>query len=79
MPQDYAAAVTWYRKLPNQALPSPVQPRRHVRYGRGVPQDYAVAMSWYRKAAEQGYANAQSTSASCTPKARACRRTMQRR
>ena len=47
--------------------------------GQGVPQNYAEALKWYRLAADQGDANAQSISASCTTMARGCRRTTPRR
>jgi TPR repeat protein len=49
VPQDYAEAVSWFRKAAEQGHAS----------GRGVPQDYAEAVSWFRKAAEQGHASAQ--------------------
>ena len=38
---------------------SAVQPRGHVRHGRGVLKDDAEAVRWYRLAAEQGEATAQ--------------------
>ena len=60
VPQDYAAAASWYRKAAEQG-DAVAQVNLGVMYrdGQGVPQDYAAAVSWYRKAAEQGYANAQ--------------------
>ena len=60
VPQDYAAAVSWYRKAAEQG-DADAQYNLGVMYdaGQGVPQDYAAAVSWYRKAAEQGYAGAQ--------------------
>ena len=60
MPQDYAAAASWYRKAAEQGN---AIAQFHLGFmydfGRGVPQDYAAAVSWYRKAAEQGNADAQ--------------------
>ena len=60
MPQDYAAAVSWYRKAADQGN-ADAQYNLGVMYdqGQGVPQDYAAAVSWFRKAADQGYAHAQ--------------------
>ena len=43
--------------------------------GEGVPEDDAEAARWFRLAAEQGHASASTTSGSCTPPVRACRRT----
>ena len=37
--------------------------------GRGVRQDYAEAVKWFQKAAEQGYPDAETISAPCTPTA----------
>ena len=58
--QDYAAAMSWYRKAAEQD-DAYAQTNLGFMYanGRGVPRDYAAAISWYRKAAEQGYAAAQ--------------------
>ena len=60
VPQDYAAAVSWYRKAADQG-DADAQYNLGVMYdnGQGVPQDYAAAVSWYRKAADQGDADAQ--------------------
>jgi TPR repeat protein len=60
VPQDYAEAVTWYRKAAEQGY-AVAQYALGVGYdrGQGVPQDDAEAVTWYRKAAEQGYADAQ--------------------
>ena len=46
MPQDYAAAISWYRKAANQGDAS-AQNNLGVLYanGRGVPQYYAPASS----------------------------------
>ena len=58
--QDYAEAVSWYRKAANQG-DADGQFNLGLMYdlGQGVAQDYAEAVSWYRKAANQGYATAQ--------------------
>ena len=60
VPQDYAQALSWYRKAAEQgnAGGQTGLGRMYV-YGQGIPQDYAQALSWYRKAAEQGYATGQ--------------------
>src|SRR5207253_1580531 len=60
VPQDDAAAASWYRKAANQSN-ARAQFILGVMYdyGNSVPQDYAAALSWYRKAAEQGNALAQ--------------------
>ena len=59
--QDYAAAMSWYRKAAEQGHPG-AQYNLCIMYakGRGVAQYYAAAMSWCRKAAEQGHDGAQS-------------------
>ncbi len=61
MPQDYKAAVKWYRLAAEQGNAS-AQFNLGLRYdnGQGVPQDYKEAVKWYRLAAEQGLAPAQS-------------------
>ena len=58
--QDYAEAVTWYRKAAEQGYAA-AQNNLGSMYlnGRGVGQDDAEAVSWFRKAAEQGYGPAQ--------------------
>jgi uncharacterized protein len=60
VPQNYAAAVGWYRKAADQG-DADAQFNLGYMYanGQGVPQDYAAAVSWYRKAADQGQAAAQ--------------------
>ena len=52
--QDYAAAVSWYRKAADQGN-APAQSNLGVMYynGRGVPKDLAAAAEWFRKAANQ--------------------------
>ena len=60
VPQDYAAAASWYRKAADQGH-ADAQTNLGLMYdtGQGVPQDYAAAVSWYRKAADQGNVSAQ--------------------
>jgi uncharacterized protein len=60
MPQDDAAAISWYRKAADQGLVDS-QFLLGVMYlaGRGVPQDYVAAKSWFLKAADQGHGDAQ--------------------
>jgi TPR repeat protein len=58
--QDYAAAVSWYRKAAEQGFSGSQSRLANMYYdGQGVAQDYAAAVSWYRKAAEQGDTRAQ--------------------
>ena len=56
VPQDEAAAVSWYRLAADQGL-AEAQFNLGGMYaeGRGVSQDGAVAARWYRLAAAQGY------------------------
>ena len=58
--QDYAAAVSWYRKAADQGN-AEAQNNLGAMYvnGQGVAKDLAAAISWYRKAADQGNASAQ--------------------
>jgi TPR repeat protein len=60
VPQDYAAALSWYQKAANQG-DAIAQYNLGISYanGRGVPQDYAAAVQWYRKAADQGLPDGQ--------------------
>jgi TPR repeat protein len=60
VPQDYAQALTWYRRAADQGEAG-AQFMLGVIYdnGQGVPQDYAQAGHWYRKATDQGQADAQ--------------------
>ena len=46
--------------------------------GEGVPQDYQEALKWYSLAAEQGHADANTISVSCTTTVRAYPRTTKR-
>lgn len=58
--QDYAAAMTWYRRAADQGnIVAQYNIGLLYSNGHGVKQDYAEAAVWYRKAAEQGYAEAQ--------------------
>ena len=78
VPEDHAEAAKWYRLAAEQG-DAAHQRRLGFVYatGEGVPEDHAEAAKWYRLAAEQGDAGAPaSTSGSCTPPARVCRRTM---
>src|SRR5262249_864879 len=60
VPQDYAAAMSWYRKAADQGLAKAQFNLGSMYYdGLGVPQDFAAAVSWYGKAADQGLATAQ--------------------
>jgi TPR repeat protein len=63
VPQDYAAAVIWFRKAADQG--------DAIAKGMGVPQNYAEAMIWFRKAAEQGHRVAKLYLGSCTLKGEA--------
>jgi TPR repeat protein len=55
VPQDYAAAVGWYRKAAEQGE-AYAQYNLGVMYdnGRGVPQDYVHAHKWFNLAATSG-------------------------
>ena len=59
MPQDFAAARSWYRKAAEQGL-AKAQLNLGVMYanGRGVPQDYVQAHMWWNLSAAQGDADA---------------------
>jgi hypothetical protein len=60
VPQDYAAAMSWYRKATDWGYAIAQNNLGAMfQWGRGVRQDDAAAASWYRKAADQGYAVAQ--------------------
>jgi TPR repeat protein len=60
VPQDYKAAVKWYRLAAEQGK-AITQVKLGLMYqqGRGVLQDYKTAVKWYRLAAKQGDADAQ--------------------
>ena len=55
VPQDYAAAVKWYRLAADQG-DAYAQYNLGVMYanGRGVPQDYVQAHKWYNLGAVAG-------------------------
>lgn len=58
--QDYAQAVSWYRKAANKgSLLAQFNLAICYANGEGVAQDYNQATYWYRKAAEQGDAASQ--------------------
>ena len=80
VPQDYAEALKWYRLAAEQGNAN-AQDNLGVMYanGHGVPQDDAEAVKWYRLAADRATPARRTISASCTPGARACRRTTPRR
>jgi len=60
LPQDYAAAASWYRKAADQGLAGAQSFLGQLYYkGEGLPQDYAASASWYRKAADRGNVIAQ--------------------
>ena len=62
MLQDYAEAVSWYRKAADQGDADAQYNLGSVyRDGEGVPRDYAEALKWFRKAAVQGDARAQAS------------------
>ena len=56
VPQDYAAAASWYRKAAEQGY-ARAQNNLGVMYdnGEGVPQDYVTAHMWFNLAAASGY------------------------
>ncbi len=54
--QDYAAAVTWYRKAAEQGHPNaPFHIGCMYHLGRGIERNYIEAVKWYRKAAEHRF------------------------
>jgi TPR repeat protein len=55
VPQDYAEAMTWYRKAADQSYAG-AQFNLGVLYanGNGVQQDYVAALMWLNLAAAQG-------------------------
>ena len=54
VPQDYALAVTWYRKAADQGYED-AQFHLGLMYadGKGVPQDYTLAHGWLNLAASR--------------------------
>jgi len=60
VPQNYAEAARWYRKLADKGYTSGYNKLGRMYYlGRGVPQNYTEAARWYRKAADRGDGYAQ--------------------
>jgi uncharacterized protein len=59
VPQDYAVAMSWYRKAAEQGDPD-AQVNLGILYGmgQGVPQDYVIAHMWFNLAASGGHKNA---------------------
>jgi Sel1 repeat len=58
--QDYAAAVTWYRRAADQGHPDALFYLACMHdLGKGVPIDSAAAANWLSKAADQGQTDAQ--------------------
>ena len=59
-PQDYAAALKWYRVAADKGFGG-AQNNLGVMFenGLGVTQNYAEAVKWYRRAADLDYAEAQ--------------------
>jgi TPR repeat protein len=55
VPQDYAAAIGWYRKAAEQGSPE-AQVLLGFMYfqGDGVPEDYVIAHMWFNLAAVGG-------------------------
>src|SRR5208283_394967 len=55
VPQDYAAAVSWYLKAAEQG-DAEAQSNLGLMYvnGRGVPRDYVSALMWFNLAAAKG-------------------------
>ena len=57
VPQDYDAALRWYRKsAAHGSADGDVGIGAAYYYGYGVTPDYTESLSWYRKAADQGNA-----------------------
>ena len=80
VPQDYAAAVKWYRKAADRAMPPPRTTSASCTTRPGVPQDYAAGgVKWYRKAADAGRCRRPDNLGVMYDQARACRRTTLRR
>ena len=53
VPQDYAEAVSWFRKAAEQgSANAQYNLGQMYRQGQGVPRDYAEAVKWHRLAAE---------------------------
>jgi TPR repeat protein len=60
VPQDFAEALTWYRKAADQGhAGAEFSVATMYDKGQGVPQDFKTAVTWYQKAADRGDAGAQ--------------------
>jgi hypothetical protein len=58
--QDFAAAVTWYRRAADQGHPDAQFYLACMHdFGKGVPLDSIAAAQWLTKAADQGHTDAQ--------------------
>jgi TPR repeat protein len=58
--QDFAVAVTWYRRAADQGHPDAQFYLACMHdFGKGVPLDSVAAAKWLTKAADQGHADAQ--------------------
>ena len=80
VPQDFAAALIWYRKAADQG-DADAQFYLGGMYdnGKGVPQDYAAAVTWICKRPTRAMPGRNAISGSFTKKAvAACRRTITR-
>ena len=77
VPQDYSEAVKWYRLAADQGhADGPVQPRHHVRQGPRRPAGLLRGCEMVSPRCRPGRCRApRATSASCTPRAKASRRT----
>jgi TPR repeat protein len=55
VPQDFAAAMNWYRKAAEQGNADAQYDLGDIyNGGYGVPQDYAAAASWYSQGSRAG-------------------------
>jgi TPR repeat protein len=60
--QDYAQALTWYRKAAEAGYPpAEFAVGQMTAVGHGVPRDEKAANDWFRRAAEHGFEEAQVT------------------
>ena len=77
--KDAAQAERWYRLAAEQG-DAIAQANLGSLYadGEGVPENDAEAVKWFRLAADQGNVVSQSSSESCTPTVRVCRKTTPR-
>ena len=77
VPQDHAEAIRWYRKAAEQGHAS-AQTNLGVMYyeGKGVPQTTRKPSAGIARPPSRGTPTRSTTSASCMPRAKACRRIM---